>query len=36
VLAYLDDFRNRLAGYPDARPARDFAEYVTARLGPAS
>jgi tetratricopeptide (TPR) repeat protein len=36
VLAYLDDFRERLTLYPDAKAARDFSEYVTARLGPAS
>lgn len=36
VLAYLGDFQERLAQYPDARPAREFQEYVTERLGKAS
>jgi transcriptional regulator with XRE-family HTH domain len=36
VLAYLDDFQRRLGQYPDARPAREFAEYVHAHLSPVS
>lgn len=36
VLAYLDDFRERLAQGPDARAAREFEAYVTQRLGKAS
>lgn len=36
VLAYLADFRGRLAQYPDARAAREFGAYVTERLGNAS
>jgi tetratricopeptide (TPR) repeat protein/transcriptional regulator with XRE-family HTH domain len=36
VLAYLDDFRDRLARYPDARATRNFEEYVTGRLSSVS
>ena len=36
VLAYLSDFGARLAQYPDARPAREFRQYATERLGNAS
>lgn len=34
VLAYLDDFRDRLTQHPDARPVREFEDYVAARLVP--
>jgi hypothetical protein len=34
VLAYLDDFQARLGRYPDSPHAREFGEYLTARLGP--
>jgi hypothetical protein len=36
VLAYLNDFRERLALYSDARLTRDFEEYITLRLNGAS
>jgi len=36
VLAYLNDFRERLTLYPDARLTRDFEEYITLRLSRAS
>jgi tetratricopeptide (TPR) repeat protein len=35
VLSYLEDFRDRLALYPDASAAREFREYVTERLSQA-
>jgi len=33
VLAYLSEFRERLIPYQDAKPARQFTDYITQRLG---
>lgn len=33
VLAYLEDFRERLTPYKGAKPAREFGDYVAMRLG---
>jgi hypothetical protein len=33
VLAYLDDFQQRLTPYQGAKPAREFKDYLTDRLG---
>jgi hypothetical protein len=32
VLAYIDDFQQRLTPYQGANPARDFKDYLTERL----
>jgi hypothetical protein len=32
VLAYIDDFHQRLTPYQGAKPARDFMDYLTDRL----